>query len=170
MTPRGHRLWTEKEDAIVRGFYPDYRALRRRLRRRTYDALRHRVRVLGIQRRKHPWTGTEIARLRKLYPVASRDQMSAAFPNRTWAAIKTMAISRKIRRLQKPFAKTGSPALDQIRQRCAELNFSMGDLDKMARTRGYFSHARWLRTKKPSQIAIIKAIRALDGVIDIRWQ
>lgn len=128
------------------------------------------MRTLGIQRRISPWTGTEIARLRRLFPIASRDQIIAAFPNRTWAAIKTMAICRKIRRAQKPFVKTGSSALDQIRQRCAELNFSMGDLDKLARTRGYFRYARWLRAKRPSQIAIIKAVRALDGVIDIRWR
>jgi len=52
-TPSGHWLWTEKEDDIVREFYPDYRALRRKLRRRTRYALKARA----ARRRKPALTG-----------------------------------------------------------------------------------------------------------------
>lgn len=35
-TPRGHPLWTNEEDEILRRSYPDYRLAIRRLKRRTY--------------------------------------------------------------------------------------------------------------------------------------
>jgi hypothetical protein len=80
-TPKGHWLWTAREDALVRALYPDYVALRKALRRRTYSALRHRARTLGIAKKRHTWTTTEVSRLRKLYPKASCRDLLAAFPD-----------------------------------------------------------------------------------------
>jgi hypothetical protein len=72
-TPKGHWLWTKKEDDIVRALYPDYKALRRKLRRRTYYALKARTRRLGVAKRNHVWLSTEASLVRRMYPVPRQD-------------------------------------------------------------------------------------------------
>jgi hypothetical protein len=80
-TPRGHWLWTKKEDKLVRELYPDYDALQKALRRRTYFALRARARALNVVNRRHTRLGAEISLLRRMYPKAARHELMLAFPD-----------------------------------------------------------------------------------------
>lgn len=168
-TPNGHSLWTEREDAIIREFYPDYRALQRKLRKRTYDALRGRAQSLGIQRRRHRWTAFEIARLRRLYPAASKSEIMAIVPGLKWETIKARARDLGLRR-RVSLRATGFPLLDQIRRRCEELGYSMVDLDAIARTRRYFSKAAWNAAGRPDLAKLVKAAAALDGLVSVEWR
>lgn len=168
-TPNGHRLWTEREDAIVCDLYPDYKSLRRRLKRRTLAAIRYRAQHLGIQRRVHKWTGFEVARLRKRYPAGTRAEIMAIVPTVTWIAASWRARNAGARRIKR-YKITGFPVLDAIRQRCLELNYSMVDLDALARTGSYFAKAQWVSSGVANDQKLARAAKALDGVMTIVWR
>lgn len=142
-TPNGHPLWTEREDDVVRALYPDYRALRRALRRRTYHALRYRTRALGIAKKKHVWLGSEVSRLRRLYPKADRADILLAFPELSWQQIAAKACHIGVRRARRRLNSTGYPLVDLIRDRAFDLSLSMVDLDAIAGTKHYFQKAGW---------------------------
>jgi hypothetical protein len=152
----------------MRRLYPNYGALRKALRRRTYRALRARAGTLGITIKRHRWTAIEASRLRRLYPTATRDEILAALPGLRWKQIKAMAKYRRLHRARKPLKPTGFPIIDDIRLRAFHLNLSMVDLDAMARTRCYFQKACW-HSGKISDRAVHRAIRALDGSIIAHW-
>lgn len=168
-TPKGHWLWTEQEDDIVRALYPDYKALRKALRRRSYYALRGRVRTLGIVNRRHIWLATEVSRLRRLYPKADRLDILAAFPGLRWGQIAAKAGHVRVHRHRKRLVRTGHPLIDHIRERAFELNMSMVDLDAMARTKKYFQKAGWANGNL-NRKALVRAVEALGGEVLVRWQ
>jgi hypothetical protein len=169
MTPQGHRLWTEREDAIMRALYPDYRALRRRLRRRTYSSLRSRATTLGIVRHRHVWTAAEASRLRRQFPYATRQELLAAFPGLRWQQILGKARHLKLYKARKKLTRTGHDVLDDIRDRATSLGISMVDLDFLARTRKYFQKAVWYTHGKVSGAPVVKAIKTLGGRIRVEW-
>ncbi len=169
VTAKGHPLWTKEEDAKVLRLYPDYKALRRTLRRRTYHALRARAGKLGITKKRHTWTAAEASRIRRLYPRASKAELYAAFPGLRWHQIVGKAKHIKVRRQRKPLSRTGFPIIDTVRDRATVLNYSMVDLDALARTRNYFQKAGW-HSGRVNRRAVYKAIEALDGEVTIRWK
>ena len=169
VTAKGHRLWTPAEDERVKQLYPDYRALRKALRHRTYYALRHRADALGVVRRRHVWTGAEVVRLRKLYPTATRAELHASFPRLTWHQIAGKAVHIKVSRRRSRLSPTGFPIIDDIRERAFLLNYSMVDLDAIARTRGYFQKGGW-HSNGINKRAVYKAIEALDGEVLASWK
>jgi hypothetical protein len=168
-TPNGHWLWTPREDEIVRGIYPNYVALRRALRRRTYSALRHRTRKLGIAKKRHIWLTTEESRLRKLYPKADRSELLVAFPGMSWRQIAAKARHIGVRRMRRKLNATGHPLIDMIRDRAFDLRLSMVDLDAMAGTKRYFQKSLWCNGR-PNRKALLQAVEALGGEVSIRWQ
>lgn len=169
VTPKGHALWTEREDDIVRRFYPDYELLLRKLRRRSYYALRHRARVLGIVKRRHCWTGAEVSRLRRFYPTLDRAGLLQLFPGLSWSQIIGRAHGIKLRKARCRLTKTGFPIIDEIRERAFQLNLSMVDVDAMANTRHYFQRAGWCNRRTVNERHVVRAINALDGRIAIAW-
>jgi hypothetical protein len=168
VTAKGYPLWTPAEDEKVRRLYPDYRALRRALRRRTYHAIRGRVLTLGITNKRHIWTGAEVVRLRKLYFTAARAELHAAFPGLTLRQIVGKARHVKLSRQRRRPSPTGFPILDDIRERAFKLNYSMVDLDAIARTGRYFQTGNW-SSNGVNKLAACKAIEALDGEIRASW-
>lgn len=168
-TPNGHWLWTKKEDDIVRGLYPDYKTLQRKLRRRTYHALRARARTLDVVTRRHKWLGSEISRLRRMYPRASRQELLDAFPEVTWSKIAAIANHHGIRRAPRTLAASGHPVIDAIRARAQHLNLSMVDLDAMAGTKRYFQKAAWCNGNF-NRKAVLRAVEALGGEVSICWE
>ena len=168
-TPNGHWLWTPREDAVVRLLYPDYVALRRSLRRRTYNGLRYRTRTLGIAKKRHVWLTTEEARLRRLYPKVDRSELLLAFPGMTWQQIVSKARRIGVWRMRRKLNPTGHPLIDMIRDRAFDLRLSMVDLDAMAGTKRYFQTASW-RKGRPNRKALLQAVDALGGEVSIRWQ
>jgi hypothetical protein len=164
---RSRALWSEREDSLVRTYYPDYTELLRKLPRRTPQAVRSRVFTLDLPRtRKIYWTAAEISKLRRLYPRADRQTILTAFPSASWSRIQSAASRQHI--VRKRRRSTGHQLLDVIRARCDELNYSMVDLDALARTRRYFRRCGW-SCRKASVTKIAKAIQALGGTITVSW-
>lgn len=162
-TPWGDMLWTKEEDDLVRKLHPDFKAMKKVLRRRTRAAIQARSCKLGITKKYRRWTALEASRLRKLYPRSSHTEMRAALSGLTWPQIKAQARYCKLHRDRKPFKQTGHQGLDMIRKYAFCLNLSMADLDKMARTRDYFQKAKWLVRGVPSDKALGRAVKALGG-------
>jgi hypothetical protein len=167
-TPNGHPLWTPREDAVVIALHPDYRALRRALRRRTLSALWHRARTLRVARRNHVWLITEEQRLRRLFSKADRNEILAAFPELCWTQIVSKAKRMRLRRPRRRPAATGHTIIDAIRERAFVEGWSMADLDAAARTKSYFRRAAG-RRHAPNGKAILRAIAALGGEVEVRW-
>lgn len=169
MSPNGYPLWVPSEDEKLRALYPDYRALRRALRRRTYHAIRTRVRGLGIAKKHHVWTGIEVLRLRKHYPKASRSELLAVFAGLRWRQIEAKAQGLGLRRARRGLVATGDPFVDMIRNQASKCNMTMLALDELAGTkRGFRSGRRCYGLKR--SLALMRAIETLGGKIVVRWE
>lgn len=166
--PNGHPLWTGVELAACRELYPDFKAIKRRLRRRSLVAIQQKCRELDLSEKRNAWTGTEIAKLRKLYPAATREELAAAFPNHPFNSIKIAANRRGIFRIKKPYVPTGHPLLDEVRARCYELKLTMPDLDAMSRTKKYFRQSGW-QSNRRAHPAMVRAVVALAGTMKVEW-
>lgn len=167
-TPAGSKVWTPKEDAICRT-YRTYAELQRRLPHRSYCALRHRCQRLGLQPRRTLLTAADVSKLRRVYPRGNADQMKTAFPNLSKDQIASAARYYRVHRSRKPFVPTKIPILDEIRNRCYELCYSMPDLDEMARSRNYFAKASWHTNDKLNYRHISRAVEALGGKLTVDW-
>ncbi len=168
-TPSGHWLWTKEEDDIVRTLYPDYKALRRKLRRRTRYALKARAARLGVIRKNHVWQGAEISRVRRLYPRATQEELMAALPNLTMEQIRAKASDIGVRRARRKPAATGYPLIDAIRERAFKLNLSMVDLDAIARTKRFYQSGGW-RGGNFNRKFVLRAVEALGGEVSVQWE
>lgn len=165
----GYWLWTKKEDDILRTLYPDYKALRRKLRRRTRYALKARAARLGVIRKNHVWLAVEVSRVRRMYPRATREELMAALPNLTMAQIRSKASDIGVRRARRKPTATGYPLIDAIRERAFEQNLSMADLDAIARTKRFYQSGGW-RGGNFNRKAVLRAVEALGGEVSVRWE
>jgi len=163
-----HPLWTKAEDDTIRRLYPDYKALRRLLKRRTEWAIKRRAGVIGVRKKSYQWTAAGVSRLRRLYPTGTHAEILAAFPGLTWMQIKDKGKHLKIYRARKPPRPSGYPILQAVRMRAYELNLSMVDLDALAKSKTYFRVSCHKRSVDPR--AIFRAIEALDGEIKVVWR
>lgn len=168
-TIRGDKIWTTEEDEIVRFLFPSYPDIVGALPHRTLRACRTRARTLNLVTRRPPFTARELSLVRRLYPTAVREVLMPLMPGRTWDQIAKLATRNGIYRLPKPFLPTGITVLDQIRARCRELNYTMPDLDKMIRSRGYFGNANWSNGHIHHR-DIGRAINALFGDLRADWK
>jgi hypothetical protein len=168
MTPRGDRLWTDEEKAELIRLRGDYRAMEKALPHRTRVAIYGACQKLGLRKRIKFWKASEISLLRRLFPKASAAEIVEAFPGASWVNIQQVARYHGFRRNSRPYKLTGISALDDVRRRCFEINWTMRDLDEAARTKKYFQKSRWIR-KKINHRALGRAIEALDGVVQARW-
>ncbi|MDD9899430.1 MAG: hypothetical protein OXT65_00435 [Alphaproteobacteria bacterium] len=169
-TPRGHWLWTKEEDRKVIRLYPDYKAMKKQLRRRTLISLKRRASNLGIARKRHVWTGAEITLLRRLFPETPRHEILAAFPYLTWRQIYSRARYAGFRRKKKPFKMTGHQPLDDILRFAYRNNLSLADIDKLSRTKKYFQKAQWCSNGFRGHKAILRAALALGGRVRVEWE
>ena len=158
-----------KNEKILVQLKGDYKLIARRLPHRSLPAIRSQCQKLGLRKTRHLWTGAEISRLRKLYPDQSREDICAAFPHSHWGAICQAARYHGIRRRKREFKLLGIAALDDVRRRCYEINWSMSDLDKAAKTKTYFAKAGWHCQKSINHKALGRAIEALDGTVQAEW-
>jgi hypothetical protein len=164
----GNRLWSEPEKDILRALAPDYVAIHKKLRHRTSVAIQAQCAKLGLRKTIHLWTGAELSLLRKMYKTATAAEICTAFPHSTWTNIQQAARYHGFRRKSRRYKITGIPALDDVRSRCFEIQWTMVDLDKAARTRSYFRKSRWIG-KRINHRALGRAIEALDGVVQAQW-
>ncbi|WP_037088586.1 hypothetical protein [Rhizobium sp. CF080] len=169
VTMKGQKLWDDTERQVLMDCRGDYVAMRKRLRHRTKHAIFGECAKLGIRKSIHVWSAAEVSKLRKMYPKASIEEISSAFPHSAWVNIRQVARYHGFRRASTlSYKLTGIPALDDVRRRCREIGWSMADLDKAARTGRYFRRAGWIG-KRINHRALGRAIEALDGVIQAQW-
>lgn len=168
-TMSGQKLWTQTERQILLDHKGDYAAMKKLLPDRSIAAIASQCSKMNLRKTIHVWTAADISKLRRMYPKASEEEICAAFPHSTWVNIQQVARYRGMRRDRRvPYKITGIPALDEVRQRCFEIRWSMPDLDKAARTGNYFYRAGWIG-KRVNHRALGRAIEALDGVVQARW-
>lgn len=170
VTSLGHALWTEEEDEICRRLYPDYVKLRAALTGRSCYAIQSRCRELKVAKRCPPWTGADIAKLRKLYPTSSWDCLKAAFPHRGPIGIRDRAHALGVYRKKPAYAPTGDSVLDELRAECLRQKISMCDLEIIANGKGYFVNKGWRGARGSINMnRIAKAVRELGGTLTIDW-
>lgn len=165
-TGRGYAMWDKDETALIRRHYQDIKFLQQKLPRRSRTAIRQKARLMGLTRRFEPWTGAGIAKLRRLWPRASRDDVRKAFPNYSWSRIYSKACKLRIKR-NRQHRPADHPFIEEIRKRGRSLNLSLPDIDRMAGAPSYFKNS--CRKRNPRIHWLIKAIEALDGHIEIVW-
>lgn len=169
LTPWGKKLWTKTEDDKVIRLYPDIKGLRQRLKSRSAAAIQQRAGALGVRRKGHRWKSSELVKLRKLFLNAHWQDILEAFPGLTKRQVISCAKYHGMKRNRKRFCKTGIEIIDAVREKAFQLNISMPDLDHMAGTKRYFSHAVWHQTKQANPKAVWRAIEALGGDVLARW-
>ena len=159
--------WSANEDRIVAAFYPDYAELQRRLRPRSYYAIRNRARILNVARRRHIWTNSDVKKLQALYVRgATCAEAVVAFPRFSSHQITSKAKHiRLVRRQREPYV-LGIPQIDAVRKQAAIRGWTWRKLDKLARTGRYFQRT----TRRVDWDHLARAIEILGGVIEIAWQ
>jgi len=118
--------WTDAEEQNGSRPLPHYGAMQKALKLRSYSAIRHEARLLGVAKRWKPWTASEILRLRRFYPHASRQALLQAFLHADWARIKSKAKELGLYRPAFKFKPTPWPLLNAIRARAHELVLHTG--------------------------------------------
>jgi hypothetical protein len=104
----GVPVWTPSEDDFIRLHYPNYRTLRAAFPHRTMSGIKHRVRRLDVQTKRHVWTNLEVLRLRGLYSRrASNSELLAAFPSLRLDQITSKAGHIGLQRKRRPFKMLG---------------------------------------------------------------
>ncbi|RVK40917.1 hypothetical protein [Sinorhizobium meliloti] len=169
VTMSGAKLWTEEENAVLQQHFPNYEIMMQALPHRTRTAIRFRCGKLGLTRPKHVWMASEISLLRRLYARASKQEIMAALPGRSWISIKSAAEYYRFRRERKPYATIGVDALDALRQKCFECNMYMRDLDEIVGSKGYFRKALWRANGRVDFRRVGRAIEALGGKVTAEW-
>jgi hypothetical protein len=163
-TQWGAKLWTAEEDETCRRLAHDRPALAKALSHRTPIAIGERVRRLGLGAKLHWWTGAELARLRKFYLTASPEELRAAFPNVSDKSLHNAAWRLRLFRPKKPYKPTGDPLLDQIRQRCLDLDISLAAL---CRAVGNKDFLKLHQKRGRRRAALTRALNALDGELRV---
>lgn len=167
-TDAGVKVWTESELELVRQFSSDYGKLCQLLPHRTRKAIRGKAGQLGLTKKRHCWTGSDLVTLRKLYANTSMEEVERAFPGLSRPALRQRAARIGVTRPRRQYYVTGISSIDQIRAKCFEIRWTMVDLDKASRTKKYFRGRGW-SGRKVNHRAVGLAIDALAGQIDIKW-
>jgi hypothetical protein len=169
MTPNGYRLWMPFEAGTLRESHPNYRRFHSIVIDRTRPAAYSKASRMGITRpRGRPWDYNEITRLRRMFPTASKAELLAAFPDRTWSAITSAAYKRHIYRAQPVLPPTGSAFLDQILARARRFNLSLADLDSTCGHTSYFRTRAWRHRAFRNDLHV-KAAVSLGGKVSVKW-
>lgn len=161
-------VWTPEEDAAIRKLHPDLAAIKKRLQRRSYIAIRQRVVKLGFGKPPNKcWTANEVRKLHLRWRDATKQELLAEFPRHSWSSMTSKANKLRIYRRRRQLKPTGQPLLDEIRNRATELRISLGDLDRLCSSGRFFSQSS--QGSMPSRNILPRAIAALGGRIEIIW-
>jgi len=168
-TPNGHALWTTRERAVLTKWFPDYKAMKKRLPERSMPSIRGQCHLMGLSTPKPAWTAADRAKLRRLFTTVSKAELLAAFPGRTWTSLQVNGYQMGLRRWRKPYVKTSHPVIDDVREACRAKGHFMPDLDVYAGTGRYFSKLAQ-RRKKHDFRKVDRAVKALGGTLVIEWR
>jgi hypothetical protein len=161
--------WTKIENRRLRKHCQEpMRKLARRFKTRTVDAVRHQKKALGLSHNPTsvPWKTPDLAMLQKLFVSSPRSDILAAFPNRTWTAIKSRAEIRGWRR-PKPPAAAPNDLHGAVRTRAREDGISLGKLGLQTGCGAYFFNRR---SKTVDLNKIDRAVAFFGGRLVIDWQ
>lgn len=163
---KGDLRWTDEEDRLLRSHYPDYPVLRAHFPHRTLSALKHRIRAIGIAKRRHIWTNHEIVRLRQAYEEGVTDrELAILFPELRLSQVKSKASYIGAMRRKPNPVRFDVPALDAIRVRSVGMGLSFVELDRHARTGRYFQKS----CRRPLLRHIVQAAAFLGAEVSIEW-
>jgi hypothetical protein len=168
-TPNGHALWTNAERAVLTKWFPDYKAMKKRLPLRSLPAIRGQCHLMGLSNPKPAWTAADRTKLRRLFPTVSKAELIDAFPGRSYVSIQVLGYQMGLRRWRKPYVKTSHPVIDDVREACRARGHFMPDLDVYAGTGRYFSRLA-ARRKKHDFRKVDKAVKSLGGTLTIEWR
>lgn len=165
-SPRRNRRWSEVEDVIVRDAYPDYALMMRHLPGRSLSALKHRSSALGVVRRRHVWTQTEVRKLSGLIAAgACKAELLRTFSYLRPGQVQGKICHLGLRRRKAPLASFDDPAVSAVRKRAAEKGMSLRDLDRLARTGRYFQNS----TRRLVLRHVARAVAVLGGEVRVEW-
>lgn len=134
--------WTEPEMAALRATFPaaPWPLVLAALPRRSRESINQQARLHGVHRevnKRAQWTDPEVAALRKLWPVAEQEILTAALPGRAWGSIGRKAAELGIQRRQ-PGARRNKRAIHPlIRQLRAERETQRVTRATLAERTGY---------------------------------
>lgn len=177
--PFGYRLWSVREKQVILDLFPDRQAIYELLPNRSRSSVNAMIIRLHRPHARPAWTPKEQAIVRRLYPFAPASKIRAALPDRTFSAVKKWAQQHHIYRRRRPYKPTGILLIDQIRDRCFELGYTMRDLDALIGSRHYFRQGQFRSADKTAEWALRKgrhhhpdvgkAVRALGGHLTAVW-
>ena len=162
------RIWDESELALLRQHRHQPELLPGLLPARSARAIEGMRVKLRLTRAYCPWTGTDLAKLRRIYRTMPTAYLLAEFPGRTLKAIQHHAYGMGLKREKPPYKRTGMALLDQVRDRCHAEGYSMTDLDEIASTGNFFRRRTWAKRKTVSGRVVSAAI-ALGGQVEVAW-
>jgi len=158
--------WTKAENNRLRKHsHEPLSKLARRFKNRTSDAVRtQRALVIGPVRSL--WKTTELTKLKKLYPSATRNELLLAFPNRSWHAIEHQAEHFGWRRAGRLYTSPNE-LRHAVRARAQEDGIPLCQLGAQTGCGGYSQDRQ---SKKVDLNKIARAVEFFGGRLVIDWQ
>ncbi|HEV7601988.1 MAG TPA: hypothetical protein VGO49_17260 [Bradyrhizobium sp.] len=158
--------WTKAENGRLRKHsHEPLSKLARRFKNRTSDAVRTQ-RALLIGPVRTLWKTTELAKLKKLYPSATRNELLFTFPHRTWQSIKHQAEHFGCRRAGR-LSTAPNELREAVRARAQEDGIPLCQLGAQTGCGGYFQN-RQSKTVDLNKIA--RAVDFFGGKLVIAWR
>lgn len=158
------RPYEKWEDQIIRGKYPDYKAIGAALPHRTYWALRARAKALGIIKHKVRWSPALRIALREGGFEKFTDQEIAEFMGCSEGAAEQVRQSMGIFRAKPVAATPRSPLVLDIRQRARDLGVPLHHLLRRAKCSSSALH------KATQYSPAARMVRILGGELFAEWE
>lgn len=166
---RCDNMWTYAESEILREYWPEIEAIRKRLPHRTELAIRHMARRCGLipSKVQHIWTAAQDRMLKRMAANgATRKEMAEAL-NLTAGCVANRLQYTKTHIAKRAPAPIGEPLVDAIRRRAFDLKIGVVDLDRSLGGGKPFQSARW---RLPSPRCLHQAVKALGGTLIVQWE
>jgi hypothetical protein len=169
--PKRGKRWTKAEDRKIKEHWRESLArLARRFRSRSLISVKARRRALGLgPTTRCPWRASDLKRLERMWPVATRIELIEAFRPHGWAGIKHVAHQNGWRRSnQTEIVTLGNELRDAVRKRAREDGIALRKLEAEIGAGTYFSHPRGCKHEDYNRIA--RAVEFFGGRLAINWQ
>lgn len=156
--------WNEWEWTILRRDFPRLGSAIPELAHRSRAAIKCQASIAGIKFRTE-WTSPDLKSLRRMWESwATRADIMAAFPNRTWSALVTQAKLMGARRPTAAIARKAAGVRGELLYRARKAGMTARELDIASRSGSYF---RTSSNVRPS--ALIAAAELLGARLAIEW-
>lgn len=164
------RKWSKREQSKLRKHIDKSIAeLRKRLPGRSAEAIKSMKKFMLPDwiSKSRPWTAREWSLLKRMWPSATKDELRAAFPERTMIAI--IAAAEKTGVSRKPLrSEAASDLLQEVRRRCFEDKISITTLPIQLGLPKFF--LRETKNKNPDMNRLKKVVEFFGGRFVIDWQ